>query len=70
MRFICAFAHPRRVEEIEISVELSAAECRAVKQMVREGDVHAECKAAAFALKSAYQMAPRNYRHVDVVMVN
>jgi hypothetical protein len=67
MRFACRFApeaEARRGEEIVISVELSPAECKAVKQMVRDGDPHASLKAAGMALKAAYKLRPPGYLHI------
>jgi hypothetical protein len=54
----------RRAEEIVIAVELSADECRAVRAMRRDGDVHADVKAAGMALRHAYRKAPRDYVHI------
>jgi len=67
MRFECRFApedEDRRHEEVVIAVELSADECRAVHAMRRDGDVHADVKAAGMALRHAYRLAPSGYQHI------
>jgi hypothetical protein len=67
MKFECRFAHEdldRRHEEIVIAVELTADECRAVRAMVRDGDVHAPIKAAGMALRHAYRLAPEGFQHI------
>jgi hypothetical protein len=65
VRFECRFAHEDRCEEeITISVTLSQDECRAVRAMVRDGDVNAPTKAAGMALRHAYRLAPSGYQHI------
>jgi hypothetical protein len=67
MKFECRFAHEdldRHHEEVVIAVELTADECRAVRAMVRDGDVHAPIKAAGMALRHAYRKAPPDYVHI------
>jgi hypothetical protein len=75
MRFTCAFAHPdRRAEEIEIAVELTADEIKAINCLRRDGDPHVEIKVLAYALRHAYQIAPSGFQHIKngirQVMVN
>ena len=67
MKFACRFApedEDRRAEEIVIDVTLSPDECRAVRAMVRDGDVNAPIKAAGMALRHAYRLAPLGYQHI------
>jgi hypothetical protein len=67
VRFTCRFVREdedRRHEEIVIAITLSEDECRAVRAMVRDGDVHAPTKAAAMALRHAYRKAPPDYVHI------
>jgi hypothetical protein len=65
MRFLCDFACPHDSSlQVTVPVELSADECRAVRAMRRDGDPHVEVKAKAFALRTAYRLAPPDYVHV------
>ena len=41
-------------------------ECRAIRAMVRDGDVHAPTKAKAMALMAAYKLAPWLRAHRNV----
>ena len=66
MRFTCAFVDPdRRAEEIEIAVELTPDECRIIRMLHREKAPSAQLTTEAYALKHAYQQAPKGYRHVQ-----
>jgi hypothetical protein len=65
VKFTCAFAHPdRRAEEIEIAVELTASEVKAINCLRRDGDPHVGVKIQAYALRHAYQIAPDGFRHI------
>jgi hypothetical protein len=65
VRFLCDFASPHdRSLTVTIPVELSADECGAVVALRRDGDPYATLKAEAYALRTAYRLAPPDYLHV------
>jgi hypothetical protein len=75
VRFTCKFAHPDwRSEEIEIPVELSADDIKAIRVLRSEADPHLATKIQAFALRAAYRQAPEGFQHIQggirQIMVN
>jgi hypothetical protein len=75
VKFECDFGDPDdRSQDITIEVELTADEIKAINGLRRDGDRHVEIKILAYALRRAYQIAPRGFQHIQngvrQVMVN